>query len=341
MMPRVAAGSGDERSGDRVSEPRPRLRPLPSDGDLRTLLADRLEPAHIEARLKLEALGPQPAFGTRFFIRPLEKWLFSASSVRLMLRLMGLYGRGRRNALDIRVTAHVVPIRRLPDAFQGLRILHLSDLHLDMNDKLPGALIRCVSELSYDLVVLTGDYRYETFGPSEPALQALSRLREALHAPIFAVLGNHDSLRIVPVLEELGMRVLLNEWTVIERSGQNLYLAGVDDPHFFRLGDARRARAGIPVSAPSILLAHSPEIYAEAAAAGFDAMFCGHTHGGQIRLPGEIALLYNAHCPRRFCSGGWTYRNLSGYTSVGAGASLVDVRLNCRPEVVIHNLTAA
>ncbi|MGH8496308.1 MAG: metallophosphoesterase [Gammaproteobacteria bacterium] len=314
------------------------MRPVPGDDELRELLSGRLDPAHVETRLKMEALGPQPALGTRLFLRPIEKWLFSETALRTALRLAGIYERGRRNALAVRVIRRQVPIAGLPEAFRGYRILQLTDLHLDMNDELPQTLIRLVAGLEYDIAVLTGDYRYGTHGPSEPALRAFERLRAGLDAPVYAVLGNHDSLRIAPVLEDLDVRVLLNESTSIERAGERIWLAGVDDPHFFRLADVRRARAGIPPAAVSILLAHSPEIYAEAAAAGFDAMFCGHTHGGQIRLPGQIPLLYNARCPRRFCSGAWTQGKLQGFTSAGAGASLIDVRLNCPPEVVLHTL---
>ncbi|HUO82827.1 MAG TPA: metallophosphoesterase [Gammaproteobacteria bacterium] len=317
------------------------MRELPGDDELRRLLAGRVDPAHIDARLALEARGPQPALGTRLFLEPLERWLFSDTVLRGALTLLGLYHAGRRNALDIRVTSNRLALRGLPPAFRGYKLLQLSDLHLDMNEELPAAIMRRVAGIEYDAAVLTGDYRYATYGPSEPSLRALARVRAALAGPVYAVLGNHDSLRIVPLLEDMGMRVLLNESTVLERSGERLFLAGVDDPHFFRLADPRRARAGIPATAPSILLAHSPEIYVEAAAAGFDALLCGHTHGGQIRLPGEIPLLYNARCPRRICAGGWTHDGLAGYTSVGAGASLIDVRLNCPPEVVLHTLAPA
>jgi hypothetical protein len=314
------------------------MRALPGDEELRRLLAGRVEPAYIDARLALEARGPQPALGTRLFLEPLEKWLFSETAMRAVLKLLGLYHPGRRNALDIRVTSNRLVVRHLPPEFRGYKLLQLSDLHLDMNEELPAAITRRIAGLEYDVAVLTGDYRYATYGPSEPSLLALARVRAALAGPVYAVLGNHDSLRIVPLLEDMGMRVLLNESAVLERSGTRLFLGGVDDPHFFRLADARRARAGIPAAAPSILLAHSPEIYAEAAAAGFEALLCGHTHGGQIRLPGEIPLLYNARCPRRICSGSWSHEGLVGYTSVGAGASLIDVRLNCPPEVVLHTL---
>jgi hypothetical protein len=85
-------------------------------------------------------------------------------------------------------------------------------------------------------------------------------------------------------------------------------------------------------------LAHSPEPYRLAAHAGFDLMLSGHTHGGQICLPGGIALMTNADCPRRFCKGAWRYHTMQGYTSVGSGSSVVGVRFNCPPEMTLHQL---
>ncbi len=67
-------------------------------------------------------------------------------------------------------------------------------------------------------------------------------------------------------------------------------------------------------------------------------MLCGHTHGGQICLPGGIPIIYDAQCPRKLASGCWTYHNLLGYTSTGTGSSIADVRLNCPPEVTLHHL---
>ena len=155
------------------------------------------------------------------------------------------------------------------------------------------------------------------------------------------VVGNHDFIEFVPPFERAGMRILLNETVPIERDGVSLYLAGVDDPHFYRLDDVRKVSHFIPAYSPSILLAHTPAIYREAAAAGFDFMLCGHTHGGQICLPGRIPIVANAHCPRRFVYGSWVFGRMKGYTSGGTGGCGLPVRFFCPPEMTIHELRKA
>jgi len=86
---------------------------------------------------------------------------------------------------------------------------------------------------------------------------------------------------------------------------------------------------------------YTPEIYRQAAAAGFDLLLSGHTHGGQICLPGGIPLTLDATLPRSLGSGAWKYRDMAGYTSVGAGSSVVPVRFNCPPEITLHYLRSA
>ena len=146
---------------------------------------------------------------------------------------------------------------------------------------------------------------------------------------------------MVPDLEALGIRVLLNECVAINRGEASIYLAGVDDAHFYRADDIEKAAAGIPQGCVSVLLSHTPEIYNQAARAGFDLMLSGHTHGGQICLPGEIPITLDAVLPRSFGSGAWTYGEMAGYTSVGAGSSVVPVRFNCPPEITLHELHSA
>jgi hypothetical protein len=91
----------------------------------------------------------------------------------------------------------------------------------------------------------------------------------------------------------------------------------------------------------SILLSHTPEAYRRAAHAEYNLMLCGHTHGGQICLPGGLPVLTDTASPRRFARGAWCYHGMIGYTSAGAGTSIVDVRLNCPPEVTLHRLRCA
>lgn len=303
-------------------------------------LESRVGRVHLRTRLGLEREHEQRVwrFGTHFF--HLENWYSVHALIRTALRLAGLHGRARRNARRLRLQRHEVAIEGLPSAFDGYRILHLSDLHLDMSPEITGAIVERVRGLDYELCVLTGDYRARTFGAYGPALEAMRRLRAALRDPVLAVLGNHDTIRMVPGLEAMGIRVLLNESVAIRRGEAVLYVAGVDDAHYYRLHNLERAAAGIPAQAPAILLSHTPELYRHAAHAGFRLMLCGHTHGGQICLPGGIPILTDADCPRRYARGPWQYRGLAGYTSRGAGTSIVEARLNCPPEVTLHELRA-
>ena len=106
----------------------------------------------------------------------------------------------------------------------------------------------------------------------------------------------------------------------------------------FLCDDIETAAQGIPVDKASILLIHSPEKIPEAAAAGFNAYFCGHTHGGQIGLPLIGTPFTNSRCQRRFTNGAFEYEGMQGYTHRGTGASSVAVRFRSPSEIVIHTL---
>jgi predicted MPP superfamily phosphohydrolase len=146
---------------------------------------------------------------------------------------------------------------------------------------------------------------------------------------------------MVPALEQMGIRVLLNETEILTRGEERIHLAGIDDAHFYRVDNIEKAAAGIPDGALSILLSHTPEIYRQAAHAGFGLILAGHTHGGQICLPGSIPITLDSTLPRRLGAGAWKYHDMIGYTSVGAGSSIIPVRLNCRPEITLHHLRRA
>jgi predicted MPP superfamily phosphohydrolase len=191
---------------------------------------------------------------------------------------------------------------------------------------------------TFNLCLLTGDYRGRTYGPFEKALEIISELRAQLKGPVYGVLGNHDSIRMVPSMEAMRISMLLNECEPIARGGQRIFLAGVDDPHFYRTDDIEKAASQIPAYAFSILLAHTPEVYDRAMRARFDLMLCGHTHGGQLCLPGGIPIKLQASIPRSFGAGLWRHGPMIGYTSAGAGTSLQPVRLNCPPETTLHTL---
>lgn len=311
----------------------------PQDQVLGRLLEARIGRTHLNQRLGMEQDFERRVFGgvgRNFF--HLENWYSVHSWIRNALRLCGLHGRGRRNARRIRLVHNQVYLPHLPVQFDGFTLLHLSDLHLDMSPDLPDALIAAVRDLDYDACVLTGDFRARTFGPWQPALDALARVIPHLKPPLYGVLGNHDTICMVPGLEALGVKMLMNEAVPLGRTGAVIYLAGIDDPHYYRADNLEKAVESIPEGAVTVLLAHSPEIYRNAAYARCDLMLCGHTHGGQICLPGGIPILRNAKVPYALCSGPWCYAGLQGYTSRGCGVSVVDVRLNCPPEVILHTL---
>ncbi|WP_418317473.1 metallophosphoesterase [Piscinibacter sakaiensis] len=305
------------------------------------MLEPRIGRLHLRQRLGLEGEHEARVVRRRTHFFHLENWYSIHGLIRGSLTVTGLRGRGQRNVLDIRVRHNTVRLRKLPSALDGYTLLQLSDLHLDMSAAHRDRLIEVVSGVQFDACVLTGDYRFQTFGPYQPALDALARLRPHLGASVYAVLGNHDTIRMVPGIEAMDMTVLLNESARIERDGQAFNLVGIDDAHYFRTHSFQKAAAGLDLDECAILLSHTPEPFRHAAHAGFCLMLSGHTHGGQICLPGGIPILTDCDAPRAFARGAWRYEEMAGYTSVGCGASIVDVRLNCPAEITLHRLRRA
>ncbi|MCH6564082.1 MAG: metallophosphoesterase [Myxococcales bacterium] len=220
-----------------------------------------------------------------------------------------------------------------PDrAFPGDRRLRVRADHL-VETHLAFAALERLRGVDYDVAVMTGDFRAKTHGPFEATVNALRLVRPHLKNPVYAVLGNHDSLRMVPDFETMGIRVLLNESVEIERGGEAIYLAGIDDPHYFRTDNMEKAAEGIPSDAVSVLLAHSPEIYRQAAHAGFSVMLCGHTHGGQIWPFGYLVRVAVPFVAGRFQRG-----SAQLYVSRGTGFWGPPMRLFAPAEITEHVL---
>ncbi len=258
--------------------------------------------------------------------------------IEAILRLSGTYWRGHANAARVILQHNEVISDRLPARFDDFTILHLSDLHADMSADAMAETTRLVRDIRYDLCVMTGDYRGRTYGLYQPCLQNMLGLRAALRGDIYGVLGNHDTVRMVPDLERMGIRMLLNEHVAIERDGCSIILAGVDDAHFYRADNIEKAAAAMQQDAFSILLSHTPEVYRQASHAGFNLLLAGHTHGGQICLPGGTPIILQSSLPRSMGKGSWKYHGMVGYTSVGAGSCGVPVRFNCPPEITLHHV---
>jgi uncharacterized protein len=313
-------------------------RRLAEEEDICELLQERLGRLHARLRLGIEADHEAQVFGQGINYFHPENSRLSHFVIRTCLRFTGLYERGRRNAAQVEIRRNYIKSTQIPKAFDGYRILQLSDLHVEMSED---AIVRSstlLQEIDYDVCVLTGDYRAQAFGPHEAALAGMSKLCAGLKQPIYGVLGNHDTVRMLPGLERMGIRMLLNECETINRDDQCIYIAGIDDAHFYRADNIEKAGSRIPSDAFSVLLSHTPEIYQQAAHADFSVLLSGHTHGGQICLPGRIPITLDSVLPRYMGSGSWKYRNMNGYTSVGVGCSIVPARFNCPPEITLHFL---
>jgi hypothetical protein len=309
--------------------------------DVYELLEKRLGRRHARLRFGVENEHEAQVFDQGIDYFHIGNLRLSPLMIRTCLKLTGLYGRGCKNAAQIEVRHNHIRLPKIPKAFDGFVILHLSDLHVDMNQGAMEHLRGILQEIKYDLCVFTGDYRGKSFGPYEEALLGMARVCAELRKPLYGVLGDHDTIRMTPGLEEIGIRMLLNESITIERDNQHIYLAGIDDAHFYGADNIEKAASEIPRDEFSILLSHTPEIYRQAAYADFDLLLSGHTHGGQICLPSRIPLTLDSVLPRHMGSGAWKYNDMIGYTSVGAGSSIVPARFNCPPEITLHHLNSS
>jgi predicted MPP superfamily phosphohydrolase len=300
----------------------------------------RIGADHFGKRLRSQMDQEAIRLGRRGFNVFLDESRLVPFVVRSALKACGVYKRATRNTIDYRLLNIETSLTKLPPEFADYRILHLSDLHLEGIVDEGDQLRETLRSLDFDVCVITGDFRFSTHGHYGEALKRMERLMEVLTCPqgIVGILGNHDCIEMVPSLESIGMKILLNEPMPIERKGKRLWLVGVDDTHFYRTCDLDKALQGLPATDPKILLAHSPEIVETAASSGVDFYVCGHSHGGQICLPGGIPIFGNIRAKRKFMAGTWEHQGMVGYTSRGTGASGLSVRLSCRPEVTLHHL---
>lgn len=252
----------------------------------------------------------------------------------------------------IQVVRPTVEIPNLPEPLDGLTICHLSDLHVGAFRRLEKALYRKLRGLEVDLCLISGDLLHAASG-FDPLARTLSGLRTR-HG-IYAVPGNaeHDpwaaGLPVAERLEERGIRALVNRAETITVRGVEIAIAGVDDP-YLGLDDPEKALADTASAGLRVLLAHSPDIVKDLGAEVPDLILCGHTHGGQIRLPFTGALwLHSRHSGLAISDGlygpdtlsavaGRDLADLRLYVSRGLGGSGIRARFMCRPEVTVITL---
>ncbi len=246
---------------------------------------------------------------------------------------------------------HDAALPRLADAFHGMRIVQISDIHFQEFSEAfyIRHVVEQVNALQPDMVVLTGDYI--TIGPLPRHFAArwsyhCAALLEAIQCPLrYAVLGNHDAVvnmaAVTDALQTHGIPVLANRYVPIERDGRRFWLGGVSD---VSEGLARIETAVPPPPTrnndPVILLAHEPD-YADTVArhGGVDLILSGHTHGGQIRLP-FMKPHFLPDYGKKYVAGLFQLGSTRLYVNRGIGTVMLPMRLRCPPEITVHTLSS-
>ena len=243
----------------------------------------------------------------------------------------------------VTVTRLKIPVPGLPREFQGFRVVQLSDLHLGPwtdERRLDDWITRALA-LRPDVLVMTGDWvtGLEGVAVLERAVPVLSRYR----APegVFTVLGNHDywadARRVRRALEAAGIRELRNDVYIFRRGKARLALAGIDDAWSGRPLWEETA-AMVPEGVPALVLLHEPDFAERTQATGrFLLQLSGHSHGGQVWIPGRGPMVLPLY-GRRYPAGLYRVGEMWLYTSRGLGMSVVPFRLFCPPEIVLIEL---
>lgn len=260
---------------------------------------------------------------------------------------LALYS-GEISRHELSVEEHTLHLRRLPDAFRGMRIVQISDFHYAQYTEgwFLREVVQHVNRLKPDLVLMTGDFI--SFGPLSYAharrdVPECAAILSEIECPLrYASLGNHDCTigaeYVTHPLSEHDIPVLVNQAVALERDGQRLWLAGLGSAC---CRDADPA-AAIPSAAltgkePVIVLAHEPDILPEVSRYNADLMLSGHTHGGQVRLPFLPPFVLPPY-GQNYVEGLFRHGPTQLYVNRGIGAVGVPFRLNCPPEITLLTL---
>ncbi|MBF0326229.1 MAG: metallophosphoesterase [Alphaproteobacteria bacterium] len=292
---------------------------------------DELERRLSRARIETCQEGERPMpFAARESVHRVFKGVVAVSGFRK---------RALRNAQAVKIETLSLTFADLPAAFDGYTILHLSDLHVGLVPGGEAGLADLIRPLRPDLAVITGDIQSMGRPVAAEAVAMLAPVVAAIDARdgIAAVLGNHDQGALVEPLERLGVRVLLNEGMAVHRGDETIHLVGLDDIHAFFTPAAPTALAAYR-DGFRITLVHTPEIADLADELGYRLYLCGHTHGGQICLPGGRVVFHALRRLTGLASGLWRLGGLQGYTSRGVGTGMAPVRFNCPPEATLIRL---
>lgn len=282
--------------------------------------------------------GCAPAAGPVGLAASLPQAALAAFGSSLCIAGWGLWGRRR----FVRERTIEVPIRRLHRDLDGYRVVHLSDLHIGSYDDVRRGLewARAANALGADLTVVTGDLVTSGTAYYEDVAEVLGALRA--EDGVFVVMGNHDqwdNAALTRAVEARGPRVLKNEHVRIERGAGAFILAGVDDA-YSGSDDLERTLAGRPEALPTLLLAHYPDFFRQAAQLGVELTLSGHTHGGQFGVPFLADRLNLAGALGQPSRGLYRSGESALYVNAGLGTTGPPIRLGVAPEIAVLVLGA-
>jgi predicted MPP superfamily phosphohydrolase len=248
-----------------------------------------------------------------------------------------------------RIVRRDISLRRWPARLDGFTIVVLSDFHYDPYFSIHPlhASIAMVNDLRPDLIVLTGDFVTASFlihddGKAASAAEPCARLLRQMDSKhgLWAVMGNHDHAtdpeRVTRALQDQGIHCLANQSAAIERDGGRFWLAGVNDV-LRGTADLQKTLHAVPSDEATVLLVHEPDYADVVARLPVDLQLSGHSHGGQVRLPG-LGPLYLPELARKYVWGLYRVGNLVLYTNPGLGTLALPVRWNCPPEITLLTL---
>jgi predicted MPP superfamily phosphohydrolase len=241
---------------------------------------------------------------------------------------------------DIEVTRRAMSIKNLPARLDGTTAIQISDLHLHEADARHSRMIDLIKQENPQYVFFTGDLINEQSAIGQAA-DVFRSIQPA--GGVWAVIGNSDRSsgaadRLQAQLRSANVRYLVNANTQIE---SGLWLVGVDDPSDYVSADVEAALQGVPSGAPTILLAHSPDIVDQLNGARFDFMLAGHTHGGQVNLPLFSGAWLHDGPSSQYVSGLYSAHGAPLYVNRGIGTQRVPIRIGARPEITVFTFHGA
>ncbi|MCF7907218.1 metallophosphoesterase [Patescibacteria group bacterium] len=230
-------------------------------------------------------------------------------------------------------------LKKSPTKLEGLKIIHLSDLHSSNFGYREKRVLEIISQEKADFIFVTGDINEAFLKEIDSCSVFWQKLRDL--APVYVVFGNHlfEDKKMRPdffqkTLEKVGWQVLRNENVKLCKDKQCFWLLGVDDPHTHH-HNLERALSGTDNSTIKILLSHSPEIIEDLSPGDVDLILGGHTHGGQVNIPGIPVLWAPTKYKFKYIRGLSLVKGAQMYINQGIGTRKLPVRFNSRPEVTL------